>query len=92
MKPVENSTGTVRAGKEEGWEWVERRVRKGERVKGKIHGQVEGGWKGGIKQQRRPDSFPRIGLGNVGVKVKQPERTGAHAAVSWEPAQETPSY
>lgn len=46
MKPVENSTGTVRAGKEEGWEWVERRVRKGERVKGKIHGQVEGGWKG----------------------------------------------
>lgn len=45
-----------------------------------------------IKQQWRPDSFPRIGLGTIRVKAKQPERTGAHAAVSWEPAQKTPSY
>ena len=36
MKSVENSTGTVKAGKDEGREWVERRVRKGERAKGEI--------------------------------------------------------
>lgn len=38
MKSVENSTAMVKAGKDEGRQWVERRVRKGERAKREIHG------------------------------------------------------